>query len=109
VKLRALAWGAAGLLWASEFTEGIADPRLLAPSLDWAIDSLTVVASVTLIGWWLLDRAGLRPAVTRAEYEANRSAVTSMQANFARLGQGIAEATEPAPQLRCVRDGEAVS
>jgi hypothetical protein len=100
MRIRLAAWIAAGLLWASEFAEGIADPRLLAPSLDRALSGLTVVLSVTLIGWHLLDRAGLRPAVTRAEYDANRAEIEAFKRAADRIDHGVAERTAPLSLVR---------
>jgi hypothetical protein len=95
-------------LWAAQLAEGVLAPGLLNPELDRLADGLGVVVTVTLIGWGLLDRAGLRPAVTRAEYEANRDDIEMFKRNFSRARQSIKEATEPPGQpLRCVRDDEA--
>jgi hypothetical protein len=107
VRLRA-AWAAAGALWAAQLAEGVLAPGLLNAELGLLLDSLTIVVTVTLVGWHLLDRCGLRPAVTRAEYEANRDDIEMFKRNFSRARQGIKEATGPAGQpLRCVRDDEA--
>jgi hypothetical protein len=61
---------------------------------------------VTLIGWHLLDRAGLRPAVTRAEYDANRADVNAFRRHLVMLDEGVEESQEP-QALTLVRKGEA--
>jgi hypothetical protein len=86
--------------------EVIASPNLMSPAADVLLDTATACLTVTLIGWNLLDRAGLRPAVTRAEYDANRADVNAFRRHLVMLDQGVEESQEP-QALSLVRKNEA--
>lgn len=94
------AWAAAGALWAGELAEVIASPNLMSPAADVLLDTATACLTVTLIGWNLLDRAGLRPAVTRAEYDANRAEVEAFKRAVDRVDHGIADRSPPLTLVR---------
>jgi hypothetical protein len=99
VRLRA-AWAAAGALWAGQLAGVIASPNLMSPAADMLADTATACLTVTLIGWHLLDRAGLRPAVTRAEYEANRAEVEAFKRAADRIDRGVTERAAPLALVR---------